>query len=267
MNSTFKFSNCSHNSVLEIDFGDKVTLSNLKNEFYRIIDFYGLKNISYFCVEDTKNKLKEPIVLSTYTMQWQNFYRSNDLFLHDPVLYQTFFNILPTDWQSYDISNIRAKNVISIGREYRIGDFGLSIPVRGPMVERAVVSLTYDGTESSWNLLKSSNIKDFVLISQLIHNTVIRIMNIRDHIDAPIKISLTPREMHCLYWASQGKTAYETSIIMGISPNTVRAYIESARHSLNCVSVTQAVCEAIKLNLMPIYLKTHTHNQNTPHNS
>jgi len=41
MNSTFKFPNCSHNSVLEIDSGGKATLSDLKNEFYRIIDFYG----------------------------------------------------------------------------------------------------------------------------------------------------------------------------------------------------------------------------------
>jgi len=47
------------------------------------------------------------------------------------------------------------------------------------------------------------------------------------------------------------------------TPNTVRAYIESTRHSLNCVSATQAVCEAIKLNLMPIYVKTHTPNPKT----
>lgn len=90
-----------------------------------------------------------------------------------------------------------------------------------------------------------------------------RIMNIRDHIDAPIKVSLTPQRNSPLYWASQGKTAYETFIIMGITPNTVRAYIGSARHNLNYVSVTQAVCEAIKLNLMPIYLKTHTPNPKT----
>lgn len=57
---------------MEIDSGYKVTLSIVKNEFYRVREFYGLKNINYFCVDDTKNKLKESIVLLTYTMQWQN---------------------------------------------------------------------------------------------------------------------------------------------------------------------------------------------------
>ena len=102
------------------------------------------------------------------------------------------------------------------------------------MVDWAVISLTRDGVENSWNLLKSSNIKYFILISQLIHNTVMRIMDIQDHIDTPIKISLSSREMHCLYCALQGKTTYETSVIMRISRNTVR----STRHSLNCVSAT-----------------------------
>ncbi|MBY3123131.1 helix-turn-helix domain-containing protein [Rhizobium laguerreae] len=34
-------------------------------------------------------------------------------------------------------------------------------------------------------------------------------------------LSLSPREKECLLWIAQGKTSWETAVIMGISENTV----------------------------------------------
>lgn len=256
MNSNYVLSDRTHECALQIDFQRILDFESLKGELFRITDFFSLKNLSYFCVEDTKSKVVEPIVLSTYDMNWQNFYRNNDLFLYDPVLYQTFFSLFPTDWRNFDVSKNKVKNVISIAHDFNIGKFGLSIPVRGPKAERAVVSLTSDFNKQAWELFKSDNMKELIVLSQLIHQKALEIQSVKFNINSTEKINITQRELHCLYWASQGKTAFETSIIMGISKNTVRAYIESARHSLNCVSVTQAVSKAIQLNLMPIYMKT-----------
>lgn len=244
-----------HNRELDIDFQKIPNFNSLLMILWRIADFFSLKNISYFCVEDSRSKVVEPIVLSTYDLKWQNFYRNNDLFLYDPVLYQTFFSILPTDWCDFDISKHKVKNVISIAQDFNIGKFGLSIPVRGPKAERAVISFTSDTDKHNWELFKSDNLKELIILSQLIHQKALELQSIETGRDS-IEINITQREMQCLYWASQGKTVFETSIIMGISKNTVRAYIESARHSLNCVSITQAASKAIQLNLMPIYLKT-----------
>lgn len=255
MISNFILSNKNHKNILEIDFNKIEDIQSLNFVFYRILDTFGLKNISYFCVEDAQSKMVEPVVLSTYTTRWQSFYRNNDLFLYDPVLYQTFTGLLPMDWSTYDTSKNRIKNVISLARDFNIGNFGLSIPVRGPTIERAIISITFDGTDTAWNELKSDNLKDFILLSHLIHQSALRLTTSKYSVVQENVVSLTPREMQCLYWASQGKTVYETGLIMGISKNTVRAYIESARHSLNCVSITQAVSKAIQLNLMPIYLK------------
>lgn len=244
------------NRELDIDFQKIPNFNSLLMTLWHIADFYSLKNVSYFCVEDSKSKVVEPIVLSTYDMRWQNFYRNNDLYLHDPVLYQTFFNILPTDWCDFDISKHKVKNVISIAQDFNIGTFGLSIPVRGPKAERAVISFTSDTNKHDWELFKSDNLKELIILSQLIHQKALKLQLIKTGKGYSTEINITQRELECLYWASQGKTVFETSIIMGISKNTVRAYIESARHSLNCVSITQAVSKAIHLNLMPIYLKT-----------
>jgi DNA-binding CsgD family transcriptional regulator len=55
---------------------------------------------------------------------------------------------------------------------------------------------------------------------------------------------LTNREMECLCWASKGKTAYETAIILGISYETARWYRKQVREKLDCATLTQAISEA-----------------------
>ncbi|EJF91096.1 helix-turn-helix transcriptional regulator [Bartonella tamiae] len=253
MNYIYKFMNKSTNRNIELDILKIISFESLKNELYKIVDFYDLKHVSYFSVNDTKSKFKEPIFLTTYTEHWQCYYRDNNLYLHDPVLYQTFNNVLPTDWRHFNIIKSKTKSLISIAHDFGVGDFGISIPVRGPSVERAVISFTYDGSKSEWNSFTSDNLKDLIVVAQLIHAAALRTANDKEAKTFKQEFKLTLRERHCLYWASQGKTAYETAVIMGLSTNTVRAYIESARHSLSCVSITQAVSKAIQFNLMPIY--------------
>src|SRR5262252_1489230 len=45
---------------------------------------------------------------------------------------------------------------------------------------------------------------------------------------------LTGREMECLRWASEGKTARETAMILGISPETARWYLRKVREKMDC---------------------------------
>ncbi|WP_274609093.1 helix-turn-helix domain-containing protein [Mesorhizobium sp. L-8-10] len=61
---------------------------------------------------------------------------------------------------------------------------------------------------------------------------------------------LSPRERECLRWVAEGKTAWETSVILGLSVSTVRCYLESARHKLGATCNTHAVAKAIKADLL-----------------
>lgn len=69
-------------------------------------------------------------------------------------------------------------------------------------------------------------------------------------IPADTNLGLTRREKQCLIWASQGKTAFETSVILGITERTARFYIESARKKLDAVNITQAVSIALQQGLL-----------------
>jgi DNA-binding CsgD family transcriptional regulator len=61
---------------------------------------------------------------------------------------------------------------------------------------------------------------------------------------------LTEKESECLHWASFGKTAEDTALIMNISAYTVRQHLKDCIKKLKASNVTNAVCKAIKSNLI-----------------
>jgi DNA-binding CsgD family transcriptional regulator len=63
---------------------------------------------------------------------------------------------------------------------------------------------------------------------------------------------LSARELDCLKWTAAGKTAWEASVILGITERTVRFHLNAARIKLNCANTTQAVAEAITHNLIEL---------------
>ncbi|MGI9477398.1 MAG: response regulator transcription factor, partial [Hyphomicrobiaceae bacterium] len=66
------------------------------------------------------------------------------------------------------------------------------------------------------------------------------------------KRPLAPRELDCLYWAGQGKSALETAELLEIRPETVRKYLKLAIGKLNAGNKTQAVCIAHRLGYIPL---------------
>ena len=57
---------------------------------------------------------------------------------------------------------------------------------------------------------------------------------------------LSPRERECPRWIADRKTAWETSVVLGLSVSTVRSNRKRARRKLGATLNTQAVGKAIK---------------------
>ncbi|MDZ7813416.1 MAG: LuxR family transcriptional regulator [Ideonella sp.] len=62
--------------------------------------------------------------------------------------------------------------------------------------------------------------------------------------------NLTPREVEALSWTMEGKTAWETGFILGISERTVVLHLQNAMHKLGAVNKHQAVLKALKMKLI-----------------
>jgi DNA-binding CsgD family transcriptional regulator len=61
---------------------------------------------------------------------------------------------------------------------------------------------------------------------------------------------LSARELECLRWTTEGKTAWEVGRILAISEQTAVRHLNNATHKLGCVNKHQAVARALRLGLI-----------------
>jgi DNA-binding CsgD family transcriptional regulator len=61
---------------------------------------------------------------------------------------------------------------------------------------------------------------------------------------------LTPRELECLRWTMDGKTAWEVGAILSVTERTAVLHISNAMRKLDCSTKHQAVLKALRLGLI-----------------
>jgi LuxR family transcriptional regulator len=68
--------------------------------------------------------------------------------------------------------------------------------------------------------------------------------------DFPKVVTLSSRECEVLRWAAEGKTAYESGVILGLTERTVNFHISRSIEKLNASNKTNAVAKAILMGLI-----------------
>lgn len=200
-----------------------------------LLPAYAIKSAAYMGTGITRNET-EPFLAVTYSSDWVEHYKSRRYVEIDPVVHQGFRRLLPIDWNEFDSSHDKLKVFFGEAAEFGIGRLGLTIPVHGRGGDRSLFTVTSDFTDRDWLDAKFEYLRDFQMLAVHLHKKVL-------HLAAKSleEVKLAPREFECLQWISEGKTAWECAIILGISEKTVRCYMESVRKKLNAVSNTHAV--------------------------
>ncbi|WP_269748660.1 MULTISPECIES: helix-turn-helix domain-containing protein [Sphingobium] len=68
--------------------------------------------------------------------------------------------------------------------------------------------------------------------------------------DDPGDVVLTGKERECLVWVSAGKTAWETAVIMDLSPRTIEFHLNKAIRKLNAANKVHAAVIAVRKKLI-----------------
>ncbi len=87
------------------------------------------------------------------------------------------------------------------------------------------------------------------LFGTFVQAAALSLLNIEPHSARP-SIRLSPREHECLQWAAEGKTAWETGMILSIAEGSVVKILASAIRKLDCANKPQAVVKALRLGLI-----------------
>jgi DNA-binding CsgD family transcriptional regulator len=184
---------------------------------------------------------------ATYSFQWQTRYFLKQYLVIDPVVAHGSKAILPFDWgDDLPRDNPAIQAFFADALAHGVGRNGVSVPVRNRRGVYSLVSFTSDHSKQEWQEFKRSNMVKLQLISVLIDSAASVNLKLSSQ---PIKLS--KREEQCLIWAARGKTYQDISDILNISFGSVKSYLDTARHKLNCANLTHAVGVAIATGVIP----------------
>ena len=207
----------------------------------------GVKNVAYMGLNLPKKTNRSYFVHNTYSADWAMRYETENYVSIDPIIRLGLTGIMPFDWSDMGKHNVAQRKFFGEAVEFGVGTNGLSFPLRGLYNETAVFSVSADFSAKEWQRFKREHLREMRVIADLIHQDVVG-----DSIGKELRDEqqLTDREMECLRWYAEGKTYQDISDLLGISARTVRFFLESARHKLNCLNTTHTVVVALSRGLI-----------------
>jgi len=215
-------------------------------------DEFGLANIAYFGLPSFGSLQTPPRLEVTYDDTWVEHYKARNYANIDPVLHKGLGASACFDWSHLGRDTDQSKTFFGEAAEFRIGQNGLTIPIMGQGRPIALVSFTSNEKSTNWHRFVTAQKNALHVVGVAIHEHVW--MNA-----APVVgQALSEREQECLNWAAMGKTAFETSIILGISERTVRHHLETSRKKLDASNITHAVVKAFSGNMLSKEMRPST---------
>ncbi|MEN3975865.1 LuxR C-terminal-related transcriptional regulator [Emcibacter sp. SYSU 3D8] len=177
-------------------------------------------------------------------------YRRDEFHVIDPISRQARSSWLPVIW------DVRDYLVRCTGKQAKLFEItlehgyerGISVPVRGPFAGfDSFVGLSRH-TEREFEQGKSLWRNELMLIGAHMSSVYHGVLHREDVQTA----DLTTRELECLHWTAQGKTAWEVARLIDISERTVQFHIRNACAKMNAVSKHQAALKAANMGLIQV---------------
>ena len=207
----------------------------------------GLSHVAYIrLAKGHSEDLSQLTAVVTYPWNWQLRYFERDYIKIDPVIRRARQAILPFDWEELVSDDAAVSGFLEDAKAHGVGQHGLSIPIRGRKQWVSIVSFNSSLSYEDWQQYKHSNIAKLNIISILVDAAASR----ETTLPRP-ETKLSERELQCLIWSARGKTYKDIAEILGVSFSTVKFYLDTARHKLNCINVTHAVAVAIASGIIP----------------
>jgi DNA-binding CsgD family transcriptional regulator len=190
----------------------------------------------------TANLKGEQVGVFTYDIAWIRRYVERNYSQYDPVVLGAARRFNPMDWKTLDWSSPQARQIMREARAAGVGNQGWSIPIWGPGGQLALFVVNDEASDEAWEAFIRARAKELLIIAHLVHQQATRIVN--QETESPT-LELSPREKQALLQLSMGLGRAEVAASLQISENTLRAYIDSARHKLGAMNVTHAVAIAL----------------------
>ena len=187
------------------------------------------------------------VVNPSYPAEWIDMYLKKEYAFVDPIMIRHFSEFIPQIWSdTYRRSSSINQEFISLTREFGLFDgvaYGLNDMKAGIISLFSFGELGEKPSNRHLGLLE--------IIVPHLHELLIRLTKEKkvNPLNTP-EINISPREKEVLAWIQEGKTNWETSMILNISERTVKFHVSNIIEKLNAVSRSHAVAKAMEFGIL-----------------
>jgi DNA-binding CsgD family transcriptional regulator len=226
------------------------SLIELAQEVRKITRHIGFQHYLYGAHIQTRSGETLQYIFSGYPEQWMQAYQSARYFEIDPVVEHCFFRntARPLIWDG-DLFNTPDRQTFWEEAQGCGVASGLSVPIRGAKGEVALFSVANPerGREALIHQVHAAG--TMYVLSGYLHEAIRQLVYTPELIQvAPPQ--LTSREIECLAWWVNGKTAWEIAQILNLSESTARFHLNNLKTKLGARNKSQAIARAVKLHLV-----------------
>ncbi len=216
----------------------------------RVAEHLGLQAYTYLLRQPNSFIDPELVVLSSYPEALIARYRREQMVRVDAVARYCYRHSLPATWASiWNRSDDAAAREQVLGAFAEHGlEWGVVIPLHSACGQLSLLSGGGRDTPAFRRRLQQTLPQALYLLA-LLHEAASGLVD-RDLVADGQTAELTEREHECLAWCAEGKTAWETAQILGISERTVIFHLQNVNLKLGVSSRQQAVARAIALGLL-----------------
>lgn len=218
-------------------------------QLFAISSEYGFDHVLFGLAPAKQIALDSALIVSNYPSQWRSRYDAEYLYQIDPTVSHCMRSAVPVIWSPGLFKGAAQQAFYEEARQYGLRH-GMSFPIHGSNGEFGMLSFVIHDAEQKTGMLTTCEIlSDMALIRDYAFESSIRFLPKKSN-KKGLSPKLTSRELECLKWTTEGKTSWETSIILGCSESTVNFHISNIKEKFGVHTRQQAAVKAISLGLV-----------------
>jgi DNA-binding CsgD family transcriptional regulator len=214
------------------------SIEALQSAIVGLREIFEVEHVVYYTV----NQRGEQFGAVSYDPAWVQRYIEKDYQSVDPVVHGVKNRFTAVNWKTLDWSRSASRAFLRESIDAGVGNQGYSLPIWGPQGELAVLTVNDRASDAQWAAFTRTHLRDLLLVSHLVHQEGKRVQANGIAGAAP---DLSPRERDVLQLLGSGRSRAAVADALKISENTLRAYVDSARHKLGALNTTHAIALAL----------------------
>ena len=203
-------------------------------------DYFDLENVLFSCLKGCGNARPDSLTVIASPKHRASAWPSQATTLLKELLISSRDKVLPLELNARPTG---AALLELLGRNSR----GLLIPLHGPLGQYGGFVMTSTHGDMWWSAFERERLPYFHYFAVAFFNSILK-----EFFREDITTRLSPRETETLYWCAQGKSYWETAVILNISERTVNHHMKMVRGKLRGQTNAQAVGRAAAMGLLEL---------------